>query len=1815
MLVLTVKNNSDFEQRFTIDTARHVLVQIETLDKGKVTSTTTFTDFVQLAGGWWARKITTIDAKERKTGETKLDIAALAADKFSARIDTELAAKPHMQFLQVPLPKLKDARQRVADGSAGIDDRIVMMLYDASLQQWDELLKQLAAIEKAAADKPGTRWLRPILLATMRRNEEARQRLLDEARKLAEHGAEKVILGREVHFEKQPDELYLAGFLFGQAQGVTSPAEYLQFVELLKPVFDRQPEDLGVKTRWREELAGTYDRLGRNDEMLALKRALAEEAPWDTNKQIDYGRRLMQAGQAAAAYQWLDKQLDRPVERDHSDEDSLRTAYADFYRGQARWEELLRFTTKWIDRKPESSSPYLQHFSALVYNERLDDAIALGKKWLKEAEVEDKFAADQEARFDAAIGFAEGNAYNLSFYRMDERWYEPFAEAIRFFARSKRHVGLVNRLLDYRFSESEFGDRARGDFLNLLQTKHADLSAEQINLLVGQTLSGRLELAEPLDGRRQLNASEVPDRVWRSIVDQLRPRWKQLDAKADKDEKHQLGEALRSIYNTRFHDKELLPFLRERVAAASDEYKAAYLTNLFDTLLTWKWSEEIENEAFGLLHRLAEVGVAPADGPEPAEAGSPTREVANGDRLMIEVPALYRLVDSMLTARQAAADEKLHDGGKVNELTRTELAAKKAEFRKAARQGLAARLAVEAAKEKGPLAPWLRMERAYLDIQLDQNLADVESECWKILGEAPAKQDRDAEQLEELSPDQLRQRFFDALLHQRAFVTVMNLAARKTAAPAAIDRLRKYIDAGIAQGGDQAVGWRAAKFQLLVALDRPDDLERELREWIRADVSTGPWRKALAMLLAERGKFDEAISLFEAAEKDHLLTAADYRSLADWYLVTARRDAYERSRLEAFKLLPEQSMANLLNSLRYRWLRTDLPLPSELDENTLLALRALFEKSARPENYLSELHELYTACRDFRLLQILPDAVVGRSPEQIYAFLENLQSQILGEIHNEATVDEIVARIKKLREGKLTPTDQRALDLFEAVVERRASEVLNQPGPHVAACLAALKRAFERQWGEGEPRMMASFLHSLGTLRDPKLVDEQLRELRALAGMTPAAGRDHLYITRDLCELLFNSYGRHDAAIEQMEAEVRAYDQAHGGRWPFEDDDVLGSYVSLLEGAQRFVAGETVLQKYLAKPEHPQQKTWLEDRLLQLDNNALDQNGEVSLGKGNGLFLAIAAEAHRRLDAAADENERQNVVSAFTNTLDIAHRRNLPDAAEQVKKFAFETIPAVLKRQQAQYQSTATTPLRVVEATLGPKGALRYVVERLEQYPAWLELGWNNGWQTFGWELGRLRETAETSKLNIEELEPRVLKLAIRELKRDLLGQDRRNPEIYYRNYQHFWAAKAGDFAAAANEVYREHKGSGRRVVYIAGYLWSGLELHARAIEIMLDAHKDGVLDESGEVQLVDYLHGESRFGESIAILEPLVKDHPDAMQYRTRLMTAYYRTQRHDQLDELVRETEKHFHQGGLWNEGNIAEFGRGALDCHLLERAVDYYKQAISLHQRANPASGNGDNGLSNMYQQLAEAHSQLGQTKEAVDAASGAIVCWGPNHGQRRDAVNKLNQVLGAAKDLDAYVRSLDQSDKDSPILRKAIGQTYQARGKFDQAIVQLRLAADMQPADVEVQQALIACYDALGKKHEGTLALLAQIDVDRHNLALYQQLADRLKDDEAEAERAATSIIEAGPHEAENQAAMAELRQKQGRWSEAIPHWQQAADLRRLEPTNLVKLIEAEIHAKQWDAARQSLRKLQQTDWPSRFNTVENDIRRLLDQLPK
>jgi len=46
---------------------------------------------------------------------------------------------------------------------------------------------------------------------------------------------------------------------------------------------------------------------------------------------------------------------------------------------------------------------------------------------------------------------------------------------------------------------------------------------------------------------------------------------------------------------------------------------------------------------------------------------------------------------------------------------------------------------------------------------------------------------------------------------------------------------------------------------------------------------------------------------------------------------------------------------------------------------------------------------------------------------------------------------------------------------------------------------------------------------------------------------------------------------------------------------------------------------------------------------------------------------------------------------------------------------------------------------------------------------------------------------------------------------------------------------------------------------------------------------------------------------------------------------------------------------------------------------------------------------------------------------------------------------------------------------------------------------------------------------------------------------------------------------------------------------------------------LKLVEAQLNAKHWDAAAASLDKLQSQSWPSRFNDVQNQSHQLRNRL--
>jgi tetratricopeptide (TPR) repeat protein len=301
------------------------------------------------------------------------------------------------------------------------------------------------------------------------------------------------------------------------------------------------------------------------------------------------------------------------------------------------------------------------------------------------------------------------------------------------------------------------------------------------------------------------------------------------------------------------------------------------------------------------------------------------------------------------------------------------------------------------------------------------------------------------------------------------------------------------------------------------------------------------------------------------------------------------------------------------------------------------------------------------------------------------------------------------------------------------------------------------------------------------------------------------------------------------------------------------------------------------------------------------------------------------------------------------------------------------------------------------------------------------------------------------------------------------------------------------------------------------------------------------------------------------------------------------------------------------------MAALAASCLENELFEQSVAYYVEVIALHQRTQPGRGIGQGTLSGYYGSLARAHAGLKNTAEAVDAACAAVVSWGPRHDRRADALQSLEQVLRDAPDLDAYVQELDRQAAETglhnALVRKALGKVYADKGQHAAAIAQLRLAVELEPNDTETHQRLIACYDAAGDRDGAIGQLLQSIELSRRSIELFKDLGQRYEQMERadEAERAFTSIVEALPNESEGHAALAEIRQRQNRWSDAAGHWREVARIRALEPTGLLNLAAAQIQLKQHEAAAETIRQLQQQSWPQRFTNIDQQIRDLQRRL--
>lgn len=1779
-----------------VDMERNVVRRtVRKADDESSGSATEYSDYVQLAGVWWPQRIRSFDRQNRLTAETTQSVQLLSQAEMTAE-SASLLPTDDVLLLHEPLPTWREAQIAAESGSPDVDDCLVRMLEAFATQNHDEAGQQLEQLEALAENKPGIAWIRAAALAAMRRNEEARQQLIVQTTALKTEQSEATT--------EENRTLAVAEYTVSQLQRYGDANERLRLIDELAPVYEGQPKDSGARYRWLQHRVNLLQSLGRVDEELRLRKELAELVPWEVSVQRQYADALHRTGEHAAARSWLTQQLNRPEERRSFERWRLQKAYADLLFRVNAYEELLPFAGECLKEKPTRINAWQIYLSALLGANQVGEADRQALEWIQEGMIPGELSDAQRASVRAAVYWSLGQYYHHSRSRFDPQWLDPLLRAARVWLPHEHHLDLLNLVLrNHHFRTSEQADLLRAEVGVLLQSQAAELPVSQLQSFIKWTADS--------------DTWETED--WSQLAGILRTRWEQ---ESDHQVRRQLGEELTRIYFSHRRVGEYLPFLRVRVQRERDEGEEQQIdeavARLFGALLSQPWSAEHETEALSLLPQLQAHGTP---------AG----------RLQHQVQQLHQLTDSMLKLREARAREKLQAEEHPEELTRKELAERNLTIRQEATEGVLATLIAglpESAERddlsNGTLRDWMTAECLYLKLQRNRSAHEVFDECRDLLDALKNPAPVDAE-LTELTEDDEQLRQLTGQLQQRLFTMTAWLAVQRSASSDQREWLLNEFDQCIADAADDDTTWQTQMIRLLIALDEPEELERRLREWIQGDDYPVAWQLMLARLRAEQGDLEQAVPMFEVVQRRQQLSSSDRSLLADWYMALNRRTDYERCRREAFLAMPEHALQRWIDQQRQRWTDSNQPVPTEMDVNVLFAFAALFEKSQSPGNYVYQLREYYSASRDFRLLQMMPDSVVGRTPQQIYSFLNGLQDYLLADVLSEAGGDEITERIQQLRSDELSTIDQRALDLLETLIENQAARVLNEPGPHEAAAVAALQRAFQPDWADGERLQMARFLGNMSQIRRGPLVDERLRQLRELHGVMEPGTDEHLQVANILGRVLV-SHDREQEALAVRSAAMRAYKQSHPDGWPAHMNTPMDNYVGQLENQESFAAAENLLLRHISRPANVSQRDWFRQRRYTTLLGALRRRAQVSLGTGQELFdnivKLLAADAAEDTDAHRYQTLRRipQVFAAAKKVNGIAYRGRL-------KTYAFEEFPKLLRDQQSNYgQLTSALAIQLREL-IDTETALEFLVTRMEQYPQRLEIQWQNSWNEHSRQLAEWRHKAGDIS---EDLQARILKLTLKELRRDLTTRQQSQRPIYGRSHSltWYWAEQEKTFAAEVESVLRETSSvfavqslsdderpltpSRRTIVYAAQYLRSELKHFDRAIEIMFIAHSHELLDVSEQLMLCRWLNERNRHAETIPLLEPIVRASPAELNYRATLISAYHHSKRPQQCDQLLSETDEYFRQPGRWTETAIARLGSVCVETGRDEQAVKYFEEVIPLHQRMNAGQNTRNGVLSGYYRQLARACSRLGRTREAVDAASAAVVSWGQSHQGRAEAVNELRQVLQNAEDLDDFVAWRDQqvseSGQDSPLIRKQSGIVYRRKGEYQKAIVQLQQANQLQPGDPETHQILLECYDGLKDTEAAVEQLQLMIEDDRHNLALYQQLAERLKDDPQRSERALTSLVEVDVREAENHQALAELRQTQDRWQDAVVHWQQVARLRSLEPEGLIGLTKAQIHLEAWEDARASLGQLKAREWPGRFSNIHSTILHLQNRIP-
>lgn len=1752
------------ERRWLIDTERHVVLESERRYEDKVVDRTVYGKFVQVGGRWLATTSEEFNADGKRTNLATLQIKELTAADFKTAWETEQKLRTPAITFQLPLPKLADAEKSVAAKTAKLEDRLTLLARQYGRRQWTEAEQQLIEAEKLAPGKAGWNWMRLVLLSESRRHEEARQ--------LLQVIADKTISARH------PAEYGIVHKVRQVATQLTGGNEQLELLATLQPAYERFATPADGEKDWQELRLESLTSAGRTDDYRDLLLQLSQKYPNDFRLQQQQVNQSRQSGDMAAAFASIEAAIARPnAQWEEYEIDQLRTLYCDILESEGRYTDAVTYCRKW-EANSKAFEPNQRLLAYLVLSGQEKQAFDLAEAWLDQhvpvAGETLKGVAYQKVY--AAVQLLLGEGRNINRADLNPKYLPRLEKLVLQFAGTEDAHAIAMMIWNHNeFRNSPNVKKVHQAIFQRVIDKVDTLPLDRLQLLFEIALwnvSTKTHLAQ-----------------LQKIQTELERRWASETKLPRRAQYRQLILRLCDLRTSGEREKALRMFL----AGARPEERDGAVRELFDHLLNQTWTAEREAETLRLLDQLA-------------SAEEPFSQT------LTRVQALYTWTDTM---EQRRRDYLISKSDRPDKMKRADLDKKHEQLSRQAREEISQRLATAAAaRQNNPLDRWMRLEHLTLEIRLDRNLPQVSDQLWNYLQQAldtktpatkpdAAKTDEDDE--DDINVSQLT---LENVWQQRLLKSLLHLAAKAKAPPAQVQRLLKLFEehqqlqADRLKNPDQAAKMRILngqqlQYELLLARDMPKELQEALQRFIKLQDETGYWRRQLARVYAELNKLEAGVQLLEELERADLLTSEDCRSLSVWYHALDQKEKHEAAQVKVYRFQQPWRLHSQLSQQLQQW-RGAGQLPEKLDPKVLQMFAALLQTEDSPSYYITHtLTPFYDATHDTRLLHSLAKALPGHTPERVYPMLKESWN-VLTKVEFEAVIDELIKGLDEVRATAKTDLDRRALDLLEALAHRRAAELQNGALPHVKSALAAIARGEKREWRTGEPQQMAEFLAGLGVISQPLLAAEQLRLLELMVTQVTPGTEAALKIIESLATAHWN-YDRHDRAIDLLTAAAQQYQAANGGKVTQSAIGPWFTVVNWQDQRSQYLAAEQTLTRLLPQVANSTLAQQIVHRRYDVYSSALRNNGLTSLGRGEQLYRAALAASRADALEHPDLNFLVGLASRTISIFEAAYAAKIASAADDLIAYSKQDFPEILKRQVNGYDNSVNQMADAMHHVAGPKAAIAFLLQRVESEPVWVKYQGNDAWSRLSEKFARWRSEVP----NLGELELPLLSFVIKELKRDLSTQNSHSRYIYHDNYgssSYFWKEKADAFAAAAEEVLKEHQNSSQAFMYIAEYFYRGLDRRDRALEILLDATRRKILGHDQQVRLVYLLHESKRYAESIPILESLIAQWPLELTRRCELMKAYFQTKQPQALARVQQEIHQLWHQENRWGEGVMQEFGEACLACELFEPAVEYLKEAVAAHTKATNGRSAGDQNLSRQYQALARAYAGLKNTKEAVEAASAAIVCWPRQGSERSQTLAILREVLRGSPDLPAYVKQLDAETKeqDRPIVRKSLGEVFEGQGKFADAIVQYRAAVQLSPNDAELHAKLIECLDTQGDAAGALAQSFDSLELNRRNFELWQKLAGRFDamKDTIEAERARTSLAEVAPGETEGHTLLAQEREKQNRWEDALEQWQQVDKDRSLEPFGLLGMARVQLHLKQKEAATETIRRLEIKTWP-------------------